>query len=96
MAEVFLITGSTGLIGSQSVEFFSAKGLEVVGIDNDMRSYFFGEDGSTRGNKSRLEQHIPSYHHKSIDIRQLEPLLMLFLFLPAPIKCTATRLTGCH
>lgn len=50
-----LITGSSGLIGSQSVEFFIEKGFKIVGIDNDMRAYFFGQEASTQENKVRLE-----------------------------------------
>lgn len=45
---IALITGSAGLIGSEATRFFSERGLDVVGIDNDMRSYFFGISGSTR------------------------------------------------
>ena len=44
---VALVTGSGGLIGSEAVRHFAGLGLDVVGIDNDMRRYFFGEDGST-------------------------------------------------
>lgn len=77
MAEVVLITGSAGLIGSQAVEFFSAKGFEVVGIDNDMRAYFFGPDGSTRWNLKKLKQN-PHYTHQSIDIRKLNDLKAVF------------------
>ena len=44
---VALVTGSAGLIGSEAVRFFAAKGFDVVGIDNDMRQYFFGDEAST-------------------------------------------------
>ena len=44
---VVIITGSSGLVGSESVEFFCKKGFDVVGIDNNLRNYFFGKDGST-------------------------------------------------
>jgi len=65
-----LITGSAGLIGSQAVEFFIEKGFKVVGIDNDMRAYFFGQEASTQENKTRLEEAFgDKYIHLDIDIR---------------------------
>lgn len=85
MADVALITGSAGLIGSQAVDFFSLKGFKVVGIDNDMRAYFFGKDGSTSWNRKRLEENL-SYSHKDIDIRNLEQLKPIFEELKADIK----------
>src|SRR5258708_5984254 len=66
---VAVITGSAGLIGSESVEFFSSKFDKVVGIDNNMRQYFFGEEASTEWNKSRLETTIYNYEHHPMDIR---------------------------
>ena len=44
---IALITGSNGLVGSESVNFFCKKGFDVVGIDNDLRKFFFGKDGTT-------------------------------------------------
>ena len=44
---VAIITGSSGLVGSEAVKFFCDKGFDVVGIDNNLRKYFFGNDGST-------------------------------------------------
>ena len=44
---IALITGSSGLVGSESVNFFCKKGFDVVGIDNDLRKFFFGNEGST-------------------------------------------------
>ncbi|KKQ53550.1 MAG: CDP-tyvelose epimerase [Parcubacteria group bacterium GW2011_GWD2_38_11] len=64
-----LITGSGGLIGSESVRFFAKKGFEVHGIDNDMRAYFFGQDASTKWSVSELKKSLPKYHHYKIDIR---------------------------
>ncbi|MCP6719180.1 MAG: NAD-dependent epimerase/dehydratase family protein [Patescibacteria group bacterium] len=64
-----LITGSSGLIGSESVKFFSEKGFEVTGIDNDMRSYFFGSGASTKKVTEKLKSTIPNYKHLNIDIR---------------------------
>tara|TARA_B110000971_G_scaffold219468_1_gene260682 strand:+ start:1863 stop:2021 length:159 start_codon:yes stop_codon:yes gene_type:complete len=44
---ITLITGSCGLIGSESAYFFASKGFDIVGIDNNLRQFFFGKDGST-------------------------------------------------
>ncbi|MFP8878295.1 MAG: NAD-dependent epimerase/dehydratase family protein, partial [Myxococcota bacterium] len=49
-----VITGSTGLIGSAAAEFFAEKGFEILGVDNDMRSHFFGPTASTDWNRDRL------------------------------------------
>jgi CDP-paratose 2-epimerase len=64
-----LITGSAGLIGSEAVRFFSEKGFSVIGIDNDMRKSFFGEEATTLWNRNLLIQTMPSYAHIDIDIR---------------------------
>jgi CDP-paratose 2-epimerase len=66
---VAIVTGSAGLIGSEAVRFLADKGLQVVGIDNDLRKYFFGADGSTEWNRVRLEREVPGYEHVSSDIR---------------------------
>ena len=64
-----LVTGSGGLIGSQACHFFHKKGYYVVGIDNDMRSYFFGEEGSNKNNLRELSDDLGStYSHYSIDM----------------------------
>ena len=66
---VVLITGSCGLIGSQTAGFFAEKGFDIAGIDNDMRKYFFGKDGSIVGNKKRLLKKYKNYKHFDADIR---------------------------
>jgi CDP-paratose 2-epimerase len=66
---VAIVTGSAGLIGSEAVRFLANKGLHVVGIDNDLRRYFFGADGSTEWNRARLEREVIGYEHLSSDIR---------------------------
>ncbi len=78
MNGVALITGSAGLVGSESVRFLYEKGLEVHGIDNDLRKFFFGEEGSTDWNRARLEECIPNYRHHSIDIRNNDEIEKLF------------------
>src|SRR3982751_2707878 len=73
MSSVVVVTGSAGLIGSESVRHFAALGMDVIGIDNDMRSYFFGADGSTRWNLDRLTKEVGDrYTHHGIDIRDRE------------------------
>ena len=66
---VAIITGCSGLIGSEAARFFHAKGCNVVGIDNNMREYFFGSDGSVNWNTQALEAELPSFRHYSDDIR---------------------------
>ena len=78
MAKTFLITGSAGLIGSESVRFFCEKDFDVFGIDNDMRKVFFGEDASTEWNKKLLLDKYRNYHHFDIDIRDGERIKDLF------------------
>ncbi len=73
-----LITGSSGLVGSQSVEFFSNRGCAVFGIDNDMRSRFFGPEASTKPNARQLQKDYPSYKHFSFDIRDARKITELF------------------
>ena len=66
---VVIVSGSSGLIGSETVSFFSELGFDVVGIDNNMRKVFFGEDGSILWNKRRLEKKYKNFKNYSIDIR---------------------------
>ena len=75
---VAIVTGSNGLIGSQCVEFFSNMGFTVVGIDNDMRSYFFGPEASTSWQESRLKEKFPSYQSKNADIRDEKAIDKIF------------------
>ncbi len=75
---VAIVTGSAGLVGSECVRYFSSKGMEVVGIDNDMRRYFFGEEASTSWMRTRLQDEIPSYVHVDLDIRHQEEVFRLF------------------
>ena len=64
-----LVTGSSGLIGSEVVEYFCMLGYEVHGIDNNMRADFFGAGGDTRWNQRRLEATHKKFHHHEIDVR---------------------------
>jgi CDP-paratose 2-epimerase len=73
-----LITGSAGLIGSEATKFFCKKGYHVVGIDNDMRSYFFGDGASTTWNRRQLQKLYKNYSHHSFDIRDEKKIKALF------------------
>ena len=64
-----LVTGSSGLIGSEVVASFSAEGWEVHGVDNNMRRDFFGPPGDTVWNRKRLESAFPRFRHREVDIR---------------------------
>lgn len=75
---VAIITGSSGLIGSESVLAFAARGLDVVGIDNDMRRYFFGPEASTRPVSDRLKAACPHFREEAVDIRDEAALDRIF------------------
>jgi CDP-paratose 2-epimerase len=75
---VVLVTGSAGLIGAETVRRFSREGCTVVGIDNDMRSYFFGDEASTRWAADRLKEECPAYIHHDADIRNYAALEKIF------------------
>ncbi len=64
-----LVTGSSGLIGSEVCRFFSAQGYEVHGLDNNQRAVFFGTAGDTRWNQRLLSEELPRFRHHEIDIR---------------------------
>lgn len=74
-----LITGSAGLIGSEAVEFFAQRDFKIIGIDNDMRKYFFGPEASTKWNISRLKLKLKNrYIHYPIDIRDNRRIEKIF------------------
>jgi CDP-paratose 2-epimerase len=75
---VAVITGSAGLIGAEAARFFAEKGLDIVGIDNDMRREFFGEEASTAWNRQRLEAELKGYQHYDTDIRDQGAMADLF------------------
>ncbi len=70
-AQTVLVTGSAGLIGSETIKHFAGAGYHVVGIDNDMRQRFFGPEASTRKTRDQLIATVPRYEHREIDIRDL-------------------------
>lgn len=75
---IAIITGSSGLIGSEAAQFFHEKGFEIVGIDNDLRSYFFGKESSTTWNTQRLSQKLNRFSSHAIDIRNQAEIFKLF------------------
>jgi len=83
---ICVITGSSGLIGSESVAFFSSKFDKIIGIDNNMRAVFFGQDASTEWNTKRLVETTSNFEHHSIDIRNMSELEKVFATYNKDIK----------
>ncbi|MDP6682971.1 MAG: NAD-dependent epimerase/dehydratase family protein [Desulfobacterales bacterium] len=75
---VALITGSGGLIGSEAAHFFAKKDFKIIGVDNDMRKYFFGREASTAWNVAILKESIEEYQHLNEDIRDAKAMETLF------------------
>lgn len=75
---VAIISGSAGLVGSETVTYFAAKGMDVIGIDNGMRKEFFGEEASTAWVRDRLKREIRSYTHHDVDIRNQDEIARIF------------------
>src|SRR6266403_4893503 len=76
--KTILVTGSSGLIGSEAVEHFDRQGRRVVGVDNNMRQVFFGAQGDTTWNLDRLKRSTKNFQHASLDIRDRAALEELF------------------
>jgi CDP-paratose 2-epimerase len=72
-----LVTGSSGLIGSEVVTHFASAGWKVYGVDNNQRADFFGPQGDTRWNQKRLVEALPSFAHVELDIRDRPGVLRL-------------------
>lgn len=72
-----LVTGSSGLIGSEVAVYFSRRGWQIHGVDNNMRADFFGPAGDTRWNQKRLEESLGSFEHHELDIRDRKGCLEL-------------------
>ena len=75
---VALITGSCGLVGSESSIFFSQKGFKIIGIDNNSRRFFFGKDGDINWVKRKLKKTLKNYDHFNIDIKDYKNLQKIF------------------
>ena len=72
-----LVTGSSGLIGSEVCTFFHRQGFEVHGVDNNQRAVFFGPQGDTRWNQERLSTDLTNFKHHEVDIRDRDGILKL-------------------
>ena len=81
-----IITGSAGLIGSETCKRFHREGLEVLGIDNDMRANFFGAEASTLPNRKALERALPQYRHHELDIRDAGAIDRLFASVGSEVR----------
>ncbi len=84
---VALVTGSGGLIGAEAAMFLAGRGLTVYGIDNDMRSYFFGSNASTKWRVRDLKARCANYRHHSIDIRDAASLDALVADIGPDLTC---------
>ena len=82
---MFIITGSTGLIGSSTSEYFLRKSIKVIGIDNDLRSYFFGKIVSNKWKEKKLKEN-KLYTHLNVDIRNKDKILSIFKKYSKKIK----------
>ena len=83
---IAVVTGSGGLIGSETVKRMHGEGLDVVGIDNDMRAYFFGPEASTKDSSAQLAATLPNYRHEQLDIRDAEGVMALFEKIGKDVK----------
>jgi len=85
--QIAVVTGSAGLVGSATVRLFARNGFQVVGIDNDMRSVFFGAEASTSWNRKELESAVPGYVHHPLDVRDRAGLQRIFAEYAGDIRC---------
>lgn len=86
-----LVTGSSGLIGSEAVDYFARRGHDVHGLDNNMRADFFGPQGDTSWRLRQLVQNLRNFTHHDVDIRDRAAVMDLFAARPigAVIHCAA-------
>ncbi|MGH8018813.1 MAG: NAD-dependent epimerase/dehydratase family protein [Opitutaceae bacterium] len=92
MNQTLLVTGSSGLIGSEVCAYFAALGYTVHGVDNNQRAVFFGPQGDTRWNQRRLIQNLPGFRHHELDIRDRAGVqAMLQALRPDAIVHTAAQ-----
>lgn len=92
MSRVLLVTGSSGLIGSEVCRHFHGLGWEVHGFDNNQRAVFFGAQGDTRANQHRLKEDLARFTHHEVDIRDRDAILRIVALLrPAAIVHTAAQ-----
>ena len=75
--DIVLVTGSSGLIGSEVCTYFAGIGHKVHGVDNNQRAVFFGSQGDTRWNQYRLQRELPRFEHHEIDVRNRQGVIDL-------------------
>jgi CDP-paratose 2-epimerase len=91
-SKILLVTGSSGLIGSEVVDYFCRLGWKVHGVDNNMRADFFGPGGDTRGNQRRLQSLHDNFNHHELDIRDRPAVLKcLEMLRPSVVVHTAAQ-----
>lgn len=83
---VAIITGSSGLVGSEAATYFAALGFDVIGIDNGMREVFFGQSASTRWMTDKLKRDLPGYTHYDLDIRDAPAINRVFARYGADVE----------
>src|SRR4029453_15641428 len=86
-----IVTGSAGLIGSETVKRFAKEGAHVIGIDNDMRAQFFGAEASTKQTRNDLIANIRGYDHYDLDIRDAQSVAELFKTYSGKIDAIVNR-----
>ena len=92
MDKTLLVSGSSGLIGSEVATHFDRLGWAVHGIDNNQRASFFGPSGDTRWNQQRLQDSLSRFQHHELDIRSRDAILSLVKEIkPAAIVHTAAQ-----
>ncbi|EDL58927.1 CDP-tyvelose epimerase [Gimesia maris DSM 8797] len=91
MTKKMLVTGSSGLIGSEAVTYFDQRGWEVVGVDNNMRAEFFGQAGDTSWSLKRLLDSTKNFRHLNLDIRNVDSIMELYQTekFDATVHCAA-------
>jgi CDP-paratose 2-epimerase len=77
MSDTLLVTGSSGFIGSEVVEYFTRNGWRVHRVDNNQRADFFGPAGDTRCNRKRLLERNPTFTHHELDVRDRDRVARL-------------------
>jgi CDP-paratose 2-epimerase len=95
MPKSLLVTGSSGLIGSEVVAHFAEIGWRVCGIDNNMRRHFFGPSGDTRWSRDRLIAKFSNFAHYDMDVRDRAAVQELVKEVrpEAIVHCAARRLS---
>ena len=83
---IAVVTGAAGLIGSESVAFLSSKFDKIIGIDNNQRAYFFGENASTEWNLKRIQETYSNYEHYAVDIRNFDEIGKIYSKYGSDIK----------